>query len=252
MGGERTARRKGLAAAGEGAIMRGMKGGYPLVFRRSAVEILFRTAALLLALEVIGFGVLLQTYSSTAEEAALASKAEQARGLLEAQGKVELTVLLIGGALFLLLAARGAKGLLEARRPLVVERDGVTLPDGRRVEFGKVSAVVFRTEPGDEDLLLMEGLMVPVDDAPGSSVETVYFLPEGTDAGEVEDWREGLPEGAEALEKFHLFEDAERAAVETARAYAEAKKGGKVYSLLNKFRKQRVLFAAGRGETGSV
>ncbi len=214
-----------------------------IIARRSPLQFFFRVAILVLSVGIIWLGMLLNSYWSTdAEIEHVFNDPERVEKLIAARDTV-VSIIGVIGAIVLVAVVVGALFLYNRTRryPLIIGRDAVSLPDGSSVSFTDIEHIVQYNPASQSDIHIVEGAVVQLEDAPNTGIDSIYLLPKGVEPNSCVCDRYLLPKQASAIPKFFQYPQNEALVIELVKRYRAVKPDGKVWTIVNKYKKQRVL-----------
>lgn len=214
--------------------------------RRSPIQAVFRNLWVLLAGEVLLLGVAFQN------ERSLVSGLTGPDGVPEnAQELIHMsraigTGTLVAIALFVAVMAGLTTWAVirEQRRTLVVETKGIFLPEAldHTIPFENIGTLVFSADPVTNDAVLIEGVTADADNAPHTTLEMIGITNAVLSPGPVDKSALPLPSELGSITRFHHFRNSEDIAAAIAAAASSAKPDIQILTLVNKYRKQRVIW----------
>ncbi|GAB4164276.1 MAG: hypothetical protein Kow00107_10770 [Planctomycetota bacterium] len=206
------------------------------------IQTVYRYLWILLGGELVLFGFALQNYRAVSSRLLTQDLDPAAITMtVQASQRLELGIALAALAFLSVLSVLLVRSILKAsRHPLCVFEDGLLLPlTGAYVGFDGIKSVVFATGERSGDLLIMEGVLADAQNAPHTTIERVLLSPHlVTDAQTATELLEA--KDTHVIKKLHYLPKNEEIA--SLIASVLAKRGAKVFSLVNKFRKQRVIW----------
>ena len=215
------------------------------VFLPSKVEIYFRLAALFLIISVLWL-LLFLDHSRRLEVSVNHSdlSIEQVFDEIQAGQRTENILLLLGLAFLTAFIGYSIYKIKKSSvKPLMLSSAGIT-PKGSQDEiaFTNIGTLLFTTKVMGENLIYMKGILVCADNSKNSTLDKVVLLKNQIDPStfSMDDVKENEILGES--DRLYLYNENEDIASELASSVTAANPQCLIYSGIDKFKKQRVLW----------
>ncbi len=231
-------------SAQAGIIYAMIEASAPFRARRSPLQSVFRNLWIVVAGEVLLFGVAIQSelsmLSRLENPTTTPEDAAQAVHVARTVGSWALVAVVV---FFAIMIAWTVWTIARERQVELAFSDGrLLLPDGTSIPCSGIGTVLFVHDPQINDPMLFTGVTAEEGDGPDSSIEEVHLFAQKLEQGLVD--KGSLPFRGDLgfILRFHHFPGNEKLAKALVHSLLHGNPDASVLTLINKHRRQRVIW----------